>query len=103
MESVDIFSAISAAPRREILAMLSQREMPMLELAESFEMSVPAVSQHLAVLRNAGLVEVRKSGRQRIYSIQAEPLREVADWVGAYEKFWTDKLAALGEYLEDNK
>jgi DNA-binding transcriptional ArsR family regulator len=85
-----------------MLARLAQREMPVLELAESFEMSLPAVSQHLAVLRSAGLVKVRKAGRQRMYRIEAQPLRAVADWVGTYEKFWGGKLASLGEYLEKN-
>jgi DNA-binding transcriptional ArsR family regulator len=100
MERMDVFSAIAAGPRRAILARLAQREMPVLELAESFDMSLPAVSQHLAILRDSGLVSVRKSGRQRFYRIEAEPLKAVAEWIGTYEKFWNDKLAALGEYLE---
>lgn len=98
----DVFSAVAAPARRAILSQLAQREMPVLELAASFEMTLPAVSQHLSVLRDAGLVNVRKSGRQRIYQINAEPLRAIADWVQTYEKFWTDKLAALGEFLEEN-
>src|SRR5256714_9624662 len=95
--------ATSAPARRAILARLSEHEMRMQKLAESFEMSLPAVSQHLAVLRDAGLVSVRKAGRQRIYTLNAEPLKDVATWVQEYEKFWTGKLAALGEYLKDKK
>jgi DNA-binding transcriptional ArsR family regulator len=98
----DVFSAISAPARREILSRLAGREMPVLELAEAFDMTLSAVSQHLAVLRNAGLVAARKEGKQRIYRLNAEPLRAVADWVSAYEPFWKTKLDALGEYLEEN-
>lgn len=77
--------------------------MPVQQLAESFSMSLPGVSQHLSVLREAGLVTVRKEGRQRIYKLNAAPLEDVAKWVQEYEKFWTGKLAALGEYLKEKK
>lgn len=66
-------------------------------------MTLPGVSQHLAVLRDAGLVSVRKEGRQRIYKLNAEPLKDVAAWVQGYEKFWTGKLAALGDYLKEKR
>lgn len=98
----DVFTAIAAPARRSILARLAQREMPVLEIAESFAMTLPAVSQHLGVLRDAGLVTYRKEGRQRIYKLNADPLKDVADWVQEYEKFWTGKLAALGDYLKEN-
>jgi DNA-binding transcriptional ArsR family regulator len=100
-EGGDVFSAISAPARRSILARLAEREMPVGELAESFEMSLPAVSQHLSVLKDAGLVSVRKAGRQRIYRLQAKPLKDVADWVQDYERFWNEKLALLGEFLKE--
>ena len=100
--SVDVFMAIAAPTRRAILSQLAEREMPVLALAESFEMTLPAVSQHLAVLREAGLVKVHKAGRQRIYRLSPEPLKAVSEWVQTYEKFWIGKLAALGEYLEEN-
>src|SRR5512133_3521763 len=98
----DVFSAISAPARREILGLLAGREMPVLELAASFDMTVSAVSQHLGVLRDAGLVAARKEGKQRVYRLNPEPLRAVADWVGTYEPFWRAKLDALGEYLQEN-
>jgi len=100
---MDVFTAISAPARRAILAQLASGEMPVQKLAESFDMSLPGVSQHLAVLRNAGLVNVRKEGKQRFYRLNAEPLKDVASWVQDYEKFWTGKLAALGEYLKEKK
>lgn len=99
----DVFSAISAPARRAILAQLAAGEMPVQKLAESFSMSLPGVSQHLAVLRGAGLVSVRKEGKQRIYRLNAGPLKDVAEWVREYEKFWTDRMAALGEYLKEKK
>jgi DNA-binding transcriptional ArsR family regulator len=98
----DVFAAIAAPTRRAILQRLAHREMPVLELAETFDMTLSAVSQHLGILRDAGLVSQTKAGRQRIYRLNPEPLRTVAEWVQAYEPFWNDKLAALGEYLEKN-
>jgi hypothetical protein len=63
-------------------------------------MSQPALSQHLAVLRRADLVTQRRDGRRRLYRVNPEPLREIVDWVEHYRRFWDDKLAALGDYLD---
>ena len=82
--------------------MLAEREMGVTEIAGSFDMTMSAVSQHLAILRDAGLVRTRKEGRQRLYRLDPAPLRTVAEWVRVYEPFWTEKLADLGRYLEDN-
>ncbi len=98
----DVFSAISAPVRREILGMLAVRDMPVLQIAESFEMSVSAVSQHLAILKDANLVAQSKQGRQRIYRLTPNPLTEVADWLEKYEQFWTRKLEKLDTFLENN-
>jgi DNA-binding transcriptional ArsR family regulator len=100
--ATDVFSAISAPARRAILSKLAQREMPVLELALSFDISLSAVSQHLNILRGAGLVSIRKAGRQRIYRLNPQPLKLVAEWVESYERFWTDKMVALGDYLQEN-
>lgn len=62
--------------------------------------SQSAFSQHLAVLRRAGLVAARKSGRQRVYAFTPTPLREVMDWITTYDRFWTDRLDRLGRYLD---
>lgn len=62
--------------------------------------SQSAFSQHLAVLRSAGLVESNKSGRLRVYSIRPAPLRQVVDWIALYDAFWTDRLDRLGEFLD---
>lgn len=99
----DVFAAIAAPARRELLARLALGELPMTELAEPLKMTLAAVSQHLGVLRDAGLVSMRKDGRYRIYRLNPEPLKAVSEWIGSYEKFWKDKLAALGEFLEEDR
>ena len=65
-------------------------------------MTLPAISQHLHVLCEADLVKQRRAGRQRLYQLNPEPLKQVSDWVSDYEQFWQEKLNALGEYLEKN-
>lgn len=79
--------------------LLSDKEHPALKLAEQFELTQPAISQHLKVLKQAGLVRERRVGRQRIYEIEAAPLMAVRDWVSHYEEFWETKLGALGRHL----
>ncbi len=98
----DVFSAISAAPRRAMMQMLSAGEMPVMELASSFDMTLSAVSQHLSVLRDAGLVAIRRDGKRRLYRLNAEPLQQIAEWLEFYEPFWKTRLTDLGQYLEDN-
>jgi DNA-binding transcriptional ArsR family regulator len=98
--SSDVFHAIADATRRALLDRLSGGEAAATALSEAFHISQPAVSQHLKVLRDAGLVAERRVGRYRLYRLQPEGLREVADWVAHYEQFWKTKLAALGELLE---
>lgn len=100
--SADVFQAIADPTRRAILDQLRQGEQPFKQLAFPFAMSLPAVSQHLSVLCEAGLVQQRRAGRQRFYRLNPEPLQQVSDWVRHYEPFWQEKLDALGDYLEDN-
>lgn len=102
-EPADVFTAIAAPVRRAILFQLAQKEAPVQQLAKSFDMTLPAVSQHLAVLKHVGLVKVKKQGQQRIYQLNPKPLKDVADWVQTYEKFWNNKLNALGVYLGETR
>lgn len=95
----DVFHAIADVTRRALLDRLRGGEEAATSLSEAFHISQPAVSQHLKVLRHAGLVSERRDGRFRLYRLQPEPLREVADWVAHYEQFWGMKLAALGQLL----
>lgn len=72
----------------------------MSELLEDFDITQPALSLHLRVLRDAGLVETQKAGRLSIYRLSPAPLRGVVDWLGHYDRFWGRKLTGLGAYLE---
>lgn len=98
-----VFRALADPTRREMLELLRERERTVLELAEPFRMSQPAVSQHLAVLRESGLVSARRDGRCRVYRIEPQNLRAVDDWLEHYRHFWTDKLWALGQYLDEQE
>jgi len=96
----DVFQAIADPTRRSLLDQLRQGEQPVKQLAEPFEVSLPAISQHLSVLCEAGLVSQRKVGRHRFYRLNPEPLQQVSAWVEYYQQFWQEKLDALGDYLE---
>ena len=100
--SSTIYHAIADPTRRAILDLLAAAgEQPVGTIFARFpEVTLSAISQHMRVLREAGLVVVRPSGRERYYRLEAHPLREVADWAATYERFWTDRLTALEEYLE---
>src|SRR5689334_13783595 len=96
----DVFLAVSDPTRRAMLDMLADRDRAVGELAERFDVTLSAVSQHLRVLREAGLVESRKEGRQRVYRLAAEPLKDVHAWSKRYEEFWTDRIGALARTLD---
>jgi DNA-binding transcriptional ArsR family regulator len=99
----DVFRAVADPTRRRLLDRLAAGDESMMKLAEAFEMSLPAVSQHLKVLLEAGLVEERREGRLRIYTLVPGPLREVSDWIGHYEQFWQTRLRNLREHLKRSK
>ncbi|MEM7552551.1 MAG: metalloregulator ArsR/SmtB family transcription factor [Cyanobacteria bacterium P01_A01_bin.84] len=100
-KKADVFAAIADPTRRAILDILRTGEQPVKQLAEPFAMSLPAISQHLQVLCEVGLVTMRKAGRQRFYRLNPQPLQQVSEWITHYEEFWQDKLGILGEYLEN--
>ena len=83
-----------------MLDLLRRGERTAAQLAEPFDISQPAVSQHLKVLRDAGVVIVRKEGRNRIYRLDPAPLHELFEWSQYFEKFWKQKLSALGRELD---
>lgn len=99
--SADIFQAIADPTRRAILDQLQRGEQPVKHLAAPFAMSLPAISQHLQVLCQAGLVTQQRRGRECIYRLNPIFLQPVSDWVRQYQQFWTAKLEALGQYLEE--
>ena len=101
--SADVYQAVADPTRRAILDLLLQGEKPVGCIASRFSVSLSAVSQHMKVLREAGLVEVRHAGRERLYRLNAGPLQEVHSWTSHYQAFWREKLDALARYLEENE
>ena len=99
----NVFAAVGDPTRRHVLDLLARGELPVRQIAAPFSMTRPAISQHLRILLGAGLVVVRRSGRERYYCLHARPLRQVYDWVAHYQRFWDKKLKALGNYLDREK
>jgi DNA-binding transcriptional ArsR family regulator len=99
--SPDVFAALASPVRRDLLRLLLDGPQPVNTLAGYFDMRRPSVSEHLRVLRDAGLVVERRSGRQRLYQLDPAPLREVADWLTPYERFWREKLGNLRDLLDE--
>ncbi len=97
------FAALADPTRRAILARLVKGETSVTKLAEPFAMSLPAVSKHLRVLQHAGLIAQGREAQWRPCKLQAGPLREVADWVEHYRKFWTESFDRLDDFLQDLK
>src|SRR5438874_3143561 len=94
------FSAIADPTRRAILARLAAGEATVTELAKPFDMTLPAVSKHLSVLENAGLISRGRDAQWRPARLEAEPLREVSDWVERYRRFWEARFVRLDTYLQ---
>jgi DNA-binding transcriptional ArsR family regulator len=97
------FAALADPTRRAILARLVSGECSVTELAEPFDMSMPAVSKHLRVLERAGLIARRHDAQWRRCRIEAGPLKEVADWAEHYRHIWEARLDRLDEYLRELK
>ena len=95
-----LFAALANPTRRDILDSLLDRERTVTDLAADFDMSRPSVSEHLAALRDSGLVTERAAGRHRIYAVTAEPLGDLADWLTPYERFWRGRLTTLSGVLD---
>lgn len=94
-------AALSDPTRRAILARLAAGEATVTELASPFAMSMPAVSRHLKVLEQAGLITRGRQAQWRPCRITAAPLKDVADWLAHYQRFWTESLDRLDDYLRD--
>ncbi len=97
----DVFYAIADPTRRRIIHMLAGKSMPVNDVANRFEISRPAVSKHIRILEECGLVAIRKKGRQRYCRAELHRLKEVSEWAERYRKFWSGKLDALENYLAD--
>jgi DNA-binding transcriptional ArsR family regulator len=98
----DVYSAVADPTRRQLLHMLAGAdELPLHEMAARFPVGRTAVSKHLAVLKEAGLVIDRKVGRETRYHLNAAPLREIQAWVSFYDRFWTERIDHLKNLLEE--
>ncbi|WP_107076733.1 metalloregulator ArsR/SmtB family transcription factor [Micromonospora sp. MH33] len=101
--SGDAFAVLAEPTRRRILDRLRRAESSVGDLVAALGMTQPAVSKHLKVLREAGLVTCRTAAQQRIYRIDLRPLRAVDDWLGPYRRMWTDHLDALERHLDSQE
>jgi DNA-binding transcriptional ArsR family regulator len=96
-----VFRAVADPTRRAVLETLAdEQQLAVTELARRLDVSVPLLSRHLAVLRAAGVVTDQPSGRQRLYSINPAPLRELSDWAALFSEFWTDRIERLRAHLD---
>ncbi|MBB6733968.1 metalloregulator ArsR/SmtB family transcription factor [Cohnella zeiphila] len=100
----DVFDAIADPTRRRLIRLLAETdEMPLHELTAPFNMGRTAVSKHLAILKEAGLVLDRKVGRETRFRLNAAPLREIQDWLAFYSRFWNTNLRRLNQLLEEEE
>lgn len=100
----DVFDAIADPTRRRLIQLLAQtEELPLHELTAQFQMGRTAVSKHLTILKEAGLVLDRKVGRETLFRLNASPLREVQDWVAFYSKFWSMNMLRLNQLIEEDE
>lgn len=95
------FAALADPTRRAILARLMEGEASVTELAAPFDMSLPGISKHLKVLERAGLIQRGRTAQWRPCRLEAAPLREAADWLEHYRRFWEQSLDRLGDYLSE--
>lgn len=97
------FAVLADNTRLHMVELLAERERSVGELVAQFRLSQPAISQHLKVLRDAGLVRVRPDAQRRLYSLDPGPLRALDTWLDRYRGFWTDRLDALEAHLAENR
>ncbi len=97
----DVFQAIADPTRREIVSLLAHKSMNLNSVAENFDISRPAISKHIKILTECGLIVIRQEGRDRYCEARLKKLNEVAEWVEQYKSFWNKKLDSLESYLEE--
>jgi DNA-binding transcriptional ArsR family regulator len=101
--ALSTFDVLAEPSRREILQLLRDGERSVSELVDQLELSQPAVSKHLRVMKSARLVEVRPEAQQRFYRICPEPLEQLDEWLEPYRKFWTSQLDRLESHLDQRR
>jgi DNA-binding transcriptional ArsR family regulator len=97
----DVFQAIADPTRREIINLLSHKALNLNSVSEKFDVSRPAISKHIKILTECGLIVIKQQGRERYCEIKLQKLNEVSEWIEQYRKFWTAKLDALDTYLQE--
>lgn len=97
----DAFQAIADPTRRAILGLLAIQSLTLNAVAENFDISRPAISKHVKVLEECGLIQINQQGRERFCEAKLDKLNEVSEWVNQYSKFWETKLDALDKYLSE--
>jgi DNA-binding transcriptional ArsR family regulator len=98
--TLDPFNAIAEPKRREMLEALAEREMPVNDLVARLGWPQPMVSKHLGVLKEVGLVNARRDGRQRLYQVNGEKLKTIYDWAKHFERFWAHQLLRIKQQAE---
>src|SRR6185369_10337438 len=99
----DVFQAIADPTRREIINMLAQQKLNLNAVAENFDVSRPAISKHIKILTECGLIVIRQEGRERYCEAKLQKLNEVSRWIEQYRVFWAGKLDALEHFLATEK
>jgi DNA-binding transcriptional ArsR family regulator len=97
----DVYQAIADPTRRQIIDLLAHKTLPVNDVAERFDISRPAISKHIKILNECGLVVIKKEGRKRYCRADTRKLQEVIEWAQRYRKFWNEKLDALEAALAD--
>ncbi|MFD2680415.1 ArsR/SmtB family transcription factor [Bacillus seohaeanensis] len=102
-EKHDVFQAIADPTRRRILELLAKKDLAVTEISSQFPMSRTAVSKHLRILTEAKLVNGQKIGREKRYTLQPEPIKEMKNWLSYFDQYWDNKLQILQYLVEDEK
>lgn len=99
----DVFQAIADPTRRQIIGMIAKQPMNLNTVSEQFDISRPAISKHIKILAECGLITIKQRGRERFCEPNFEQLRQVSQWIEQYSRFWNDKLDDLGDFLDSER
>src|ERR1700735_1386837 len=99
----DVFQAIADPTRREIINLIAYKPLNLNSIAENFDVSRPAISQHIKILTECGLIIIKKQGRERYCEVKLQKLNEVSDWIEPFRKYWSNRFDALDNILEELK
>jgi DNA-binding transcriptional ArsR family regulator len=99
----DVFQAIADPTRREIINLVAHQSLNLNAIAENFDVSRPAISQHIKILMECGLIVIKKQGRERYCEAKLQQLNEVSAWIERYRQFWAERYDALDDLLEEMK